>query len=302
MTTTLARIIKYGFQNFLRNGWLSAVTILVMVLALFVFNSLTIFKFLTDSASASLRDKIDISVYFKSETKEDDILKAERDAESLSEVKSVEYISQDQALKIFSESHKNDTVIASALQELGGNPLLASLNIKAKDPNDYEKIAAYLEESALFDSAEKITYTQNQLVINRLASIVNALENVGISVVIVLAGIAALVTFNTIRLGIYSNREELSIIRLVGASNKFVRGPYVVNGILYGIIAGVLSLIVAAPLVALASPYLSAFMPEVNLSDYFYGNFAKLLVYQLGFGIFLGSVSSVIAVRRYLKI
>lgn len=302
MATTLARIIKYGFQNFLRNGWLSAVTILIMVLALFVFHGVMVFKFLTDSASASLRDKIDVSIYFKASTKEDDILKAERALESLPEVKGVEYISSDQALKIFSESHKDDPVIASALQELGGNPLLASLNIKAKDPDDYEKIATYLEKSSFFNLAEKITYTQNQLVINRLANIVNAIENVGISVVIALAAIAILVTFNTIRLGIYSSREELGIMRLVGASNKYIRGPHVVNGILYGIIAGVLSLVIAMPLIALASPYLSVFMPEVNLSDYFYGNFHQFLAYQLIFGIGLGSVSSVIAVRRYLKI
>jgi len=302
MATTLARIIKYGVQNFLRNGWLSAVTILVMVLVLFVFNGLVIFNFLTDSASLALRDKIDISVYFKEITAEDDILKVERELEKLPEVNAIEYISKENALKIFSDAHKEDAVISSALQELGGNPLLASLNVKAKDPNDYNKIASYLENSSLSAVIEKVTYAQNQLVINRLAQVVNALENVGISVVIVLAFIASIVTFNTIRLGIYSNREELGIMRLVGASNKYIRGPYIVNGILYGIIAGVLSLIIAAPIVSLASPYFSAFMPDVSLSNYFYGNLSKLLGYQLMFGMLLGSVSSVIAVRRYLKI
>ncbi|OGY63261.1 MAG: hypothetical protein A3I24_02300 [Candidatus Harrisonbacteria bacterium RIFCSPLOWO2_02_FULL_41_13b] len=302
MATTLARIIKYGVQNFLRNGWLSAVTILVMVLALFVFNSLVIFNFLTDSASFALKDKIDISVYFKEITGEDDILKVGKNLEALPEVRAVEYISKENALKIFSDAHKEDVVISSALEELGGNPLLASLNVKAKDPNDYDKIASYLENSSFFAAIEKVTYAQNQLVINRLAQVVNALENVGISVVIVLALIASLVTFNTIRLGIYSNREELGIMRLVGASNKYIRGPYIVNGILYGIIAGVLSLVIAAPIVSLASPYLSAFMPDVSLSNYFYGNLSKLLGYQLMFGMLLGSVSSVIAVRRYLKI
>lgn len=302
MVTTLARIIKYGVQNFLRNGWLSAATIAVMILALFVFQGLIIFRFLTNAAVSSIQDKIDISAYFKSNTAEDDILKLEKTIEGLAEVKSVEYISQDRALEIFKAKHSNDEVITTALKELETNPLLASLNIKANHPDDYSKIADYIKQSSLDSLIEKITYAQNQLAINRMARIMEALDNLGFGIVIVLSLIASLVTFNTVRLAIYSNREELGIMRLVGASNKFINGPYMFNGIIYGVVAAVLSFILVTPIISLVSPYLQAFVPEIDLTGYFYGNFSKLLGYQIIFGIALGTVSAYIAVRRYLKI
>lgn len=302
MITTLARIIKYGFQNFVRNGWLSVATTVIMVIVLIVFNTLIIFKFLTDAAVSSIKNKIDISAYFKNNIVEDEILKIGRALESLAEVKNVEYISRDQALEIFKLKHQNEEVISTALQELETNPLLASLNIKAKNPEDYKKIASYLENSNFINSIEKITYTQNQLIINRLASIIDSIENFGLAIVLILALVATLVTFNTIRLAIYSNRQELNIMRLVGASNKFINGPYIVTGIIYGIIAAILSLVIISPLIGAISPYIQVFIPEINLKAYFYSNFTQFLNYQLILGILLGSISAVIAVRRYLKI
>jgi len=134
MATTLSRIIKYGIQNFRRNILVSVATIIVMVLALLVFEGLIIFNFVTDRAVTSLEEKIDIVVSFKMEVSEDDILKLSRSLESLKEVKTVEYISRERALEIFNEAHKDDPNISQALELLESNPLLASLNIKAHDP------------------------------------------------------------------------------------------------------------------------------------------------------------------------
>jgi len=302
MVTTLARIIKYGFQHFWRNGWLSVTTIAVMIITLVVFHHLIIFRFLTKTAVAVIQNKIDISVYFKNSTPEDQILKAAQALESLAEVKSVEYASPDKALEEFKSKHQGDQVIAAALQELDGNPLLAALHIKAKTPNDYEKIASYLNSASFAAALEKVTYGQNQAVINRLAKISDTLENVGLALVVVLALVAALVTFNTVRLAIYSNREELNIMRLVGAPNRFLRGPYVVSGVIYGIISAFLSMLISWPLISAAAPYVNVLIPEANLISYFYNHFPNLLVYQLLFGIALGISSAILAVRRYLKI
>ena len=129
MATTLYRIIKYGFQSFWRNGWLSVATIVIMVLALLVLEGLIVFGVLARTAIVTLEDKIDISVYFKSTAPEDDILKLEQALESLAEVKKVEYISRDKALAIFKQKHEGDLTISKALGELGDNPLLASLNV-----------------------------------------------------------------------------------------------------------------------------------------------------------------------------
>lgn len=302
MITTLYRIIKYGIQSFLRNGWQSIPTLSVMTLALFVFLNLMVFNVLTNNALILLRDKIDISVYFQSEAPEDDILKLKRSLESLSEVKNVQYISKAEALTNFQERHKDDTTISQALNVLDENPLSASLNIKADDPKDYPVIASYLNSDNFKPIVDQVTYNQNQLVINRLASMVDTAQKTGIALTVILAIIAILVTLNTIILTIYSSRDEIGVMRLVGAGNKFIRGPYIVQGILYGILAALISLIIVAPLIYLAAPYVKILMPEINLQAYFYNNLIVLFGYQLLFGTTLGTVSSVIAVSRYLKL
>lgn len=302
MITTLYRIIKYGVQSFLRNGWQSIPTLSVMTLALFVFLSLIIFNVLTNNALILLRDKIDISVYFQNSASEDDILKLKRAMESLSEVKSTQYISRNDALSLFQERHKDDPTINQALVVLNENPLSASLNIKANDPQDYPVIAAYLNAENLKSLVDQVTYNQNQIVINRLASIVDTIRKVGIALTGALAIIAILVTLNTIILTIYSTRDEIGVMRLVGAGNKFIRGPYIVQGVLYGILASVASLIIMSPIISLSAPYAGIIMPEISLSAYFYNNFLFLFGYQLLFGVTLGTISSIIAVSRYLKL
>lgn len=281
MLTTLFRIIKYGFLGFWRNGWLSTATLSIIVLALMVLEGLMIFNILTKTALEAVQDKIDISIYFKIDTSEDNILKIKKSLESLAEVKNVEYISRDQALEIFRQRHANEPTIAQSIEELKDNPLLASLNIKAHDPKQYSIIADYLDKADFKDSFEKVTYAQNAVVIERLGKIIDTAEKGGFILIIFLALIAVLVTFNTIRLAIYSSRDEIGIMRLVGASNSFIRGPYVVEGIIYGLLAGVLSMIVAAPIVYFVSPYIKVFISEMDLWPYFTSHLWGALLYQL---------------------
>ncbi len=302
MITTLFRIIKYGFQGFWRNGLLSVATIVVMVLTLIVFESLVLFSVVTNTAITSLQDKIDISAYFKTTAPEDEIIKIERSLKALAEVKSVEYLSRDKALEIFEERHKDDPTISKALAELGDNPLSASLNVKAKDPKEYGVIAAYLENDQFKSIIDKVTFSQNQLAIERMIKIADTANLVGIVVTIALALLALIVTFNTVRLAIYSNREEIGVKRLVGASNSYIRGPYLVEGVLYGSVAAAMVFAVGIPMLHLVNPYAAVFIPEMNLLAYFYGNFFGLFGYTLLLGIALGTISSSIAITRYLKV
>lgn len=302
MFTALSRIFKYGFQGFWRNGWLSTATISILIITLIVFEGLIIFRILTQTALEALQNKIDISIYFKINTGEDDILKTQKALESLPEVKSVEYISRDLALETFKAKHKADSAITQSLEELQINPLLASLNIKARNPKDYAMIASRLDSwdsKSLFD---KVTYTQNATVIERLSKIIDTAERGGFVLTIFLTAVAVLVIFNTIRLAIYSSRDEIGIMRLVGASNYLIRGPYMVEGIIYGFISAVLSLILVSPAIYFISPYIKILIPEMNLWFYFISNLFMLFAYQLLFGIGLGVISSYIAVRKYLKI
>jgi cell division transport system permease protein len=302
MLTTLFRIIKYGALGFWRNGWLSTATLSIIVLALLVFEGLIIFNVLTKTALKSIQEKIDISIYFKKETPEDNILQIQKSIETLAEVKKVEYISRDKALEIFKERHKDDPTITQSLEELKENPLLPSLNIRAHNPEEYAIIAGHLEQADFKVWFEKVTYAQKALVIERLGRIIDTAEKGGLILIVFLALIAVLITFNTIRLAIYSSREEIGIMRLVGASNSFIRGPYMVEGIIYGLVAGILSLIIVLPIIYFVSPYVKIFIPEMNLWGYFLSNLFVFFGYQLFFGVGLGIISSSIAIRKYLRI
>ncbi len=302
MTVTLSRILKYGWQGFLRNKWLAVSTVSIMFLAGIVFQGLILFNVIARSAIMSLQDKIDISVYFRSNATEDAILAIKRSVEGLTEVRQVDYISRDLALDEFKKRHAEEETISQTLDELEENPLLASLNIKANDPRQYDTIASYLDSANLTDLVEKVTYAQNEIVIKRLNSLIGTIKKSGLGLTLFLAFLAVAVTFNTIRLAIFSSSEQLSVMRLVGASNSFIRGPYIVESMIYGAIAGFLSFLVLVPLINLLSPYIESFIPEMNLNLYLSGNVLKLLFYQLLFGICLGALSSFIAVRKYLRV
>lgn len=302
MITTLNRLIKYGTQTFWRQRLLSIATMVVILLALLVFEGLIISGVIANTAIDSIQDKIDISIYFKSNASEDEMLLIKSNLEKMVEVASVEYVSRDEALQMFRERHKDDETISRAVEELDENPLSASLNIKATDPSKYSIIANYLNNNVSQELVENITYNQNQVVIDRLASIIEVSRQVGLLAALFLTIVAVLVAFNTILLGIYSNRDEISIMRLVGASNVYVRGPFVVMGIIYGVITAAISIALAAPIIWFAAPYVKLFIPAMDLREYFTSHFFLLFLYQLLFGIGIGVISSFIAIRRYLKV
>jgi cell division transport system permease protein len=301
MFTIISRIFHFGFKNFWRNGWLSTATIAIMTLASIGFLGLIIFGVVTRAAASAIQDKIDISVYFNTNTSEDEILNIQQSLEGLSQVASVNYISQDQALATFQQNHASDPTVSQAINQLDTNPLEASLNVTAKDPSEYGAINDYLTSPDLSQYIDTISYAQNQDVINRLAAIVRDVSIGGWIMTIFLALVAGLVMFNTIRLAIYSNREEIGVMRVVGASNSLVRGPFVVEGMLWGLIAALVSLIVFAPVLYFVSPYLNEFIPGLDIFRYFYTHIIQLFVYELLFGVVIGGLSSFWAVRRYLK-
>ncbi|MFA6135768.1 MAG: permease-like cell division protein FtsX [Candidatus Paceibacterota bacterium] len=301
MITTLTRIIKYGLQNFARNAWLSTATIAVMVLTLMVFGGLIIWNVATNTIIDSVQDKIDISVYFKNDSPEDEMLRIKSTLETLPEVKVIEYVSKDEALAIFKDKHKDDLTISQAIEQLNENPLLASLNIKARNSNEYSIIASYLSNDSINPFVERVSYSQNATVIERLNKILSIAKKGGLALTVVMALIAILITFNTIRLAIYSSRESINIMRLVGSSNSFVRGPFLVEGIIYGLISAVISMIIIAPVLYFVSPYTSILVPELNVWNNFASGMFVLFLYQMLFGVGLGLTSSFIAIGKHLK-
>lgn len=302
MIAALTRIIKSGLINFWRNGWLSTATVLIMTIALIAWTSIFLSNVVLISVLDVLAEKVDVSVYFNINTKESDILALKSKLENLKEVASVEYVSTDQALEIFKSRHAGDDVLFKSIQELDDNPLEASLNILAKDSTQYAAIASFLNQNQFSNIISNVSYTENKVVIDRLNNIIRVLRESGLVIGLILGFIAFLVAFNTVRLAIYSSREEITVMKLVGASNRFVRGPFIVEGILHGMIASAFSFMVIIPGIGFLGPKLFNFLPEINLVSYIGDNFWSLLLFQTLGGIILGVFSSWMAIRKYLKV
>ncbi len=298
------RIIRSGFKNFSRNGIISFASILISTITLCVLGGLIFVQAILNHSLTQIEQKVDVTVYFTTAAPETEVLDVKTSLEALPEVASVEYTSADDALAAFRDRHQNDYLTLQALDELSDNPLGASLNIKAKDPSQYESIVKLLEgDTGLSDASsiiDKINYHQNKVVIDRLNLIIHGARTLGLAITIVLVAISIIINFNTVRLTIYFAREEIGIMRLVGAENKYIRGPFIVEGMIYGTIATVLTLLIYLPVTIWFGKRMTDFL-GVNLFDYFASNFFQIFVLLIVSGLILGSLSSFLAVRKYLK-
>ncbi len=303
MFTKFYRLVKYAFQGFWRQPLLSVATMVVILLVLMVFQSIFVFGAVGNSALTSIKEKIDISIFFKADAPEDRILAVKGEVEALPEAKAVSYVSRDEALELFKERHQSEEAITQALEELDENPLSASLNIKTKETDQLPVVAAYLAKNVPPELVDEISYNEkNKEVIDRLTAIVAVSETAGVVLGLFLAIVAILVAFNTILLGIYSNRDEIAVMRLVGAPNFFIRGPFIALGIIYGFLTATVVMLVTIPLMYFIAPYAALFVPELDLVQWLWGGFAGLYFAQLGISITIGIISSIIAINRYLSI
>lgn len=302
MAINFKKIFQTGWTNFKRNKYLSFGATGIMALTLILFLGLLTLQFLTSQIVSGLQDKIDISAYFSQDATEDQILALRKDVVALPNVETVNYVSRDQALADFKARHANDQFIQDSLGQLDSNPLSASLNIKTKDSSQYEAVANYLENSKFKSVIAKINFYENRGVIERIQGLSKGIKTWGYGVTFALALIAILVTFNTVRLTIYNQKQEIEIMRLVGASNWQIRGPYLAEGGLYGAFAAVISLAVFYPVIYLVSDKITSFAPNIDLLSYFIRGLPEVLSMVFGLGIVLGVVSSAIAIRRHLRI
>ena len=303
--TTIKRIIKSGFISFWRNSSVSLSAVFVMVVALFMIGSTILLTAFLGTGLKDLQDKIDINVYLDATAQEAQILDLKSKIEMLSEVKNVTYITRDMALETFKARHIDDHRIIQALDEVGDNPLTAVLTIKAKDPSQYEGIASFLEGKAeispdALSIVNKVNYNDNKVAIDRLSKLIEGVRKLGSIITAVMVGISILITFNTIRLAIFIARDEIGVMRLVGGSNQYIRGPFVVEGILYGLVASILTLIFFYPLTYWLKSATQVFYGGIDLLHYFVANFVQMFFVIIFSGMALGAVSSYLAVRKYL--
>jgi len=302
MISIFKRIIKLGWLSFSRDIHLAAATVFILVLTILLVSSLFLFKEVSRFMVSSLQEKVDISVYFKEESAQEDILKAKEEIANIPDVKDVEYISRDQAMEDFKQRYKDNPVLLESLQEIGKNPFLPSLNIRAWEASQYESISQFLEKADFKSLVEKIDYSQRKSVIERIFNLSSIAEKVGIALSIILAIIAVLVAFNTIRLAIYSQREEVKIQRLVGASNWFIRGPFLVQGVILGIFSTIISFAIFGFACWTLGPKAEFFFRDLNLFTYFTAKIWIIVLIQTLTGVGLAVASSIVALRKYLKV
>jgi cell division transport system permease protein len=298
------RIIKSGFVSFWRNGFVSLSSVLIITLTLFALGGIVFAGALLHTSLNQIKSKVDVNVYFVSTAAEEDVLALQNKLESLPEVLSVDYVSKTQALENFKTRHANDQITLQALEELGDNPLGAILNIKAKETSQYEGIAKFLESEAGEDGTfiDKVNYYQNKTAIDTLTRIIDGGTKIALGITLILILISILIAFNTIRLAIYIAREEISVMRLVGASNRYIRGPFIMAGIMYGIVSAIITLALFYPATFWISSVTETFFSGFNVLNYYLLNFVQIAILILGTGIILGAISSYLAVRKYLRI
>ncbi len=302
MFTSLKRTIKTGWKNFSRNIALSVATISIMIMVISLATLLFLLGPISDILISDIEEKVDVSVYFKEDVSPEDILAAEEEIYKISEVKEIEYVSKDQALERFTENHKDDPDLLESLTEVGYNPFLASLNIRAWEVSQYGQVASFLETGPFKDLIDKVDYYQRKPVIDKVYALISSINKTGIFFSILLGAIAILVAFNTIRIAIYNSNKEISIMRLVGASNWFIRGPFLIQGIIVGVFAALITLLITLVVCWGLNSRIGLIIPEVSMLGLLAGNFWMLLLIQLATGTGLGVISSLIATRKYLKI
>lgn len=301
------RMMIAGAKNFMRGGAVSAATVLIMTVTLAIIASLIFLSALLTYTLQTVSDKVDVSVYFVTTASEADILAVKDKLEKLPQVASVSYTSADDALTAFRDRHANDQLTLQALNELGGNPLDASLEVLAKNPSEYESIVNFLEASPALSSGgtsivDRINYAQNKEIIDRLTLAIQATREIGFAVVILFALASVLIAFATVRLAIYTAKEEIAVMRLVGASNFYIQGPFVVTGVITGVISSVIVLIFLWPATWYAGTKTAGWFGGFSLGSYYGDHFVLVFSILILSGIVLGAVASVLAINKYLKV
>ncbi len=300
------RIVKTGLLNFVRNAWLGIAAMAVMVITL----TIILFSIIANATFANtvqqITDRIDVSVYLKDSVtvkQREDLIKNLKDLEN---VEGVAFVSKDQALVIYKQQNAGNQDLLTAISQTD-NPLPASLQIKPRDPNRIEEIRTYLERGDIktLQSDETSYSGDRKQAIDKITSATSFFQKAGIAGIAIFAVISMLIIFNTIQMAIFNRRDELTIMRLLGASTNFIRGPFIVESIIYGLVSGILSIVIIQALFSISARTFEASslgILDINYSNtYFKEHFFVFVGLQLGVGVLIGAISSLIATRRYLK-
>ncbi|TAN32699.1 FtsX-like permease family protein [Patescibacteria group bacterium] len=299
----LLRIIKYALQDIWRNISLSFMTVFILVLMLLSVNTLWSLDVLTKEAVGLVKKQVDVSFYFYAGANPKDVAEIKKYLGSFPEVVSVAVQSPEDVLKSFKERHKDESDVENALTELGENPFGPTLTVKTKEPKDYQKIMTAMNVPEYKNLIEKRSFENHEAAIERLQNIINRIEKIVLGLTAMFAIISFLIIFNTIRVAINTQRVEISIKRLVGASNWFIRGPYIVESFLFTCLSVAATVFLVFFALQYLDPYLAAVLPAgSSLTNYYNSHIFVLFGVQTTAVLLLTIASSVLAMRKQLKV
>ena len=304
MFTTTKRVFKFALDDFSRNKGRSVAAIFVLVVTIGLVTGLFFPHGVSNFIIEEIQNKIDITAYFKADTAESDILNAKDQVLKLAPgIKSIQYVSKDEALSNFTQKHQDNPIFFNALSQVGSNPFLASLNITTTGSAlQYQQVADVLQSDQFSSLVDSVDYSQKKDTIDKVFSITTSINKFGVGLAIMLVLVVVLVVFNTIKLAIDSSKEEINTMRTVGATSWFVRAPFIIQGALFGFISFVICFLITVLLVSFFNSGLSVILPGFILGNYLMSNLFLVILLQLGFGVSLGALVSFIVVQKYLKV
>ncbi len=299
------RVFRTGFTNFVRSGLVSFSAVMIMTITLSILMTVIFLTAILNHSLFSLKNSVGVNVVLTKGATQEQIDALKSELEKLPEIESAVFVSADEALNDYVESIKDNPNLIGALNELDENPLDPSINIKAKQIEQYADIEKYISqkypESDLSSIVVKINYFEKQAVIEKLTSIVKAIKSFGFIVTIIFILLSILITLNTIRLAIYISKDEIKVMNLVGAGHAYITGPFVVTGALYGLISAIVILIAFYPISYFIGPKIANAFFDFDMFGYYVSNFVQLFLILVGAGLVIGSISSMFAIKKYLK-
>jgi cell division transport system permease protein len=298
------RVTKFALQNFWRNFWLSVITITMLVMTLLTVNVIVVLNFVTDRAIQAVENRIEISVYFHASASQTSVDNAVAYLRSLNQVRDVQTITAEEALTQFSARHQNDETIMKSLEEIGANPFGQSLIIKAHQVSDFEMILEALENPEFRDDIREKDFSNYQDIVVRIRDMTDRIRAFGLMLSAVFLFIAVLIVFNTVRISLFIHREEIGIMKLVGASNWFVCAPFLLEMILLSLIALAIVFLIVYPTLAILEPKFGFYFggETIGLINYFEQNGWQIFGLQFVGLAVLTLFSTSLAMRKYLKV
>jgi cell division transport system permease protein len=310
------RILRYGVQGFRRNIWLSAIAIITMVLTIVTITIFALGNIVATKKYQEFNTKIDYNIFINDSASEADVKVLRQGVTDRPEVATSTYFDKESVRKRFDQIFSSEDAL-KGLFTPDNNPLPREIDVKFKSPSQIDTFDQFVRQKRFEQVIEDTSYRNNKDLITNYIKLTNFLRVFGISFTLFFVFIAILVILNTIRLAIYSRREEVEVMRLVGATRSYIRGPFLIEGILFGAIGSLVAAVLTWVFLRQLQVVLASSLSDNTtnfISDLFSGSFenittisgfnnlfVQLFVLQLAVGLMLGVMCSYLAVRRYLK-